>query len=101
MMLALFPVNTPIFRLKIEPEVLAAAGGDEKGAGESGLGLSGIENRVTSEMATRGIQHTAYELLRNLIVTGNGLLYITPGRAIQVLQPARLRCAPGLLRALH
>ena len=79
MMLALFPVNTPIFRLKIEPEVLAAAGGDEKVRGKVEAGLSGIENRVTSEMATRGIQHTAYELLRNLIVTGNGLLYMPPG----------------------
>lgn len=75
MMLALFPPNTSIFRLKIEDEVLAQLGQHPSIKTKVEGGLAGVERRVTSELETKALHPAAFELFKHLIVVGNVLVY--------------------------
>lgn len=76
MMLAIFPPNTPIFRLKIEDEVLAQLSQRESIKTKVETGLAGVERRVTSEFESKALHPTAFEMFKHLIVVGNVLLYV-------------------------
>lgn len=76
-MVSMFPGNTSMFRLKVEPEVLAdMQAQDATISSKVEKGLADYEARTTSEFSTRGLQHAAYEMARHLIVTGNGMFYV-------------------------
>ncbi|MCA0324038.1 MAG: head-tail connector protein [Proteobacteria bacterium] len=76
MMLALFPPKTPFFRLKVEDEVLASMSATPDIRSKVETGLSTLESRVTSELTSRGLHETSFELFKHLIVAGNVLLYL-------------------------
>lgn len=76
LMLALFPPNTPIFRLKIEDEALAQLGQHPNIKTKVEEGLAGVERRVTSEMENRALHSAAFEIFKHLIVVGNVLVHI-------------------------
>lgn len=75
MMLSLFPTNTAIFRLKIEDEVLAQLSQRPDIKTKVEAGLAGVERRVTSELSTKAIHTTAFEICKHLAVVGNALMY--------------------------
>jgi len=75
MMLACFPPNTPIFRLKIEDEVVAELDQRPNIKTKVEQGLSGVERRVTSELETQALHPAAFEVFKHLIVVGNMLVY--------------------------
>lgn len=78
LMLAVLPANTPLFRLKIEDEVLEAARQEQnpniKTKVEQQLGK--VERRVCSSLESKALHPTAFEMFKHLIVVGNGLLYL-------------------------
>ena len=83
MMMALFPPNTPVFRLKIEPEVLAQLGANPNIKTKVETGLAGVERRVTSELESKALHPAAFELFKHLIVVGNILVYVPDEGAIK------------------
>jgi Bacteriophage head to tail connecting protein len=76
MSLALFPPNTSIFRLKIEDEVLAQLAQRENIKTKVEQGLAGIERRTTSELESKGLHTSAFEIFKHLVVVGNALVYL-------------------------
>lgn len=76
MMLALFPANASIFRLKIEDETLAQLGQRPNIKTKVEQGLAGVERRVTSEMENKALHPAAFEVFKHLVVVGNHLVYV-------------------------
>lgn len=75
MMLALFPANASIFRLKIEDETLTHLGQTPNIKTKVEQGLAGVERRVTSEMENKALHPAAFEVFKHLVVVGNTLMY--------------------------
>ena len=75
MMLAVFPANTSIFRLKIEDEVLAQLSDRPNIRTKVEAGLASVERRTSSELETKGIHTTAFEIFKHLVVVGNCLMF--------------------------
>ncbi len=78
LLLALFPPNSPIFRLLIDDftieEITKQAG--MKAIVEEALGK--VERAVMTQIEGAAIRVTAFEALKLLIVSGNVLLYLPP-----------------------
>ncbi|MRN66399.1 portal protein [Brucella sp. 10RB9213] len=78
LLLTLFPPNTPIFRLLIDDFTIAEITKQEgmKAVIEEALGK--VERAVMTEIEGAAIRVTVFEALKQLIVSGNGLLYLPP-----------------------
>ena len=75
LLLALLPPNSPFFRLTIDDfDVAAIAGQDARGAVEEAL--SRIERAAMQEIEAKAMRVPVFEALKQLIVTGNALLYM-------------------------
>lgn len=78
LLLALFPPNSPFFRLKInESELTNLSEGDAELKVEIEEALSKMEKTVMEEIETSGDRVVAFEMLKHLIVCGNVLLYVS------------------------
>lgn len=75
MMLAIFPPNTSVFRLKIEDEVIAQLDARPNIKTKVEEGLAKVERRVTSELETQSLMPAAFELFKHLVVVGNVLVH--------------------------
>ncbi len=75
LLLALFPPSQPFFRLSVADEVLAEMG-ESRGATEEAL--STIEKRIVGEVNSSSIRVHLFEGIKQLVVTGNVLLYFPP-----------------------
>jgi len=84
LLLALLPPNSPFFRLTIDDATMAALGQEKVGAVEAGLAQ--LERQAMSELETSAARVPVYEALRNLIVTGNALMYIPKDGNIRVFR---------------
>lgn len=78
LMLALFPPNTPFFRLTLGDEVQQALGDDPSTKQHWEEALSSIERKITSYMEDHQIRTTMYEAFLQLIIAGNVLLFLPP-----------------------
>lgn len=78
LILALFPPNTPIFRLSIDDFTLEKLAQREGARAEVEDGLASIERAVTGEIEASNIRTVAFETARQLIATGNVLLFMPP-----------------------
>lgn len=78
LMLALFPPNSPFFRLSLGDEMLNALGGDPATQQQYEEALCKIERRITAYMETHQIRTTASEALLQLVLAGNVLLFLPP-----------------------
>lgn len=78
LMLALLPPNSPFFRLSISEEASKglANQGETKTKVEEALGK--LERKIMKYIETNQIRVTAAEALKQLVVAGNGLLYLPP-----------------------
>lgn len=75
LMMALFPPNTPFFKLSVDDFTLAElTGGDDTQRAAVDESLATIERAVISELEGEGMRNTLHECIRHLIVTGNYLL---------------------------
>jgi hypothetical protein len=86
-LLALMPPNSPFFRLKIDPKVIAELKetlGDEKFKTQIESGLARTEQDITDYMESLLIRVPAFRLFLNLIVTGNCLRVLGPEGGMKV-----------------
>ena len=93
--LTLFPVDLPFFRLSIDPfaeRALVSELGEEEAAqarAEITKSLSLIEETARVTFQTEGWGPATSELLRHLVVTGNGLIMEDPDRGPQFVDMRR------------
>jgi hypothetical protein len=87
--LTLFPTDLPFFRLTVDPFAARqlVQGMDSKGAAETRAeiekNLALIEETARLEFHTSGLSVAVTELIRHLVVTGNGLIMLDPDRGPQ------------------
>lgn len=76
LLLALFPPNSPFFRLAIDPYALKRAGVDPEVQAQMEKALSEVEKAVQTEVEVSAARVSAFEALRQLIVAGNALIHV-------------------------
>lgn len=76
LMLALFPVGSPFFKLNISEMEVKQLSGDPSAIQEVTKGLSMVERIVLNYMDANSFRPTLFDVARQLIVAGNSLLYI-------------------------
>ncbi|MPX98085.1 phage tail protein, partial [Salinivibrio sp. VYel6] len=76
MLLALFPPSQSFVRIKIDEKHLAKFSLDEQGLGQLEQALSKTEEQLVSEVEQRGLRTVLYEAMKQLLVTGNTLLFV-------------------------
>lgn len=75
LMMALFPPNTPFFKLSVDDFTLAdLTGGDTEARAQVEKSLNTIERSVITELEGEGMRNSLQESMRHLIVTGNYLI---------------------------
>lgn len=77
--MALLPPEAPFFRLKLAPE--EREGLSDKTLGQVEEALSQLERLVMDALETRVIRPAAYEAIKQLLVSGNVLMYLGPEKA--------------------
>lgn len=87
LLLALFPPNSPFFRLLVDDFTLAEmTGGQEGQRGKVEKALGSIERAVMSQLETGSTRAALHEALKQLVVVGNVLLYLTPKGQLRVFR---------------
>jgi|15BtaG_2_1085339.scaffolds.fasta_scaffold00132_8 hypothetical protein len=79
MLLSLFPAGTPFFRLLVSDQDFEQFGEDAehiKGEVEESLGK--IEIQILEEIESKNLRSTIFEAVKNLLISGNTLLYVQP-----------------------
>ena len=76
LMLAMFPINTPFFRLNLSEFQAKSLVNNPEELTKVDEGLSMVERIVMNYMEANSFRVTAFELMKQLIVAGNGLLHI-------------------------
>lgn len=84
--LALFPANTPIFRLAIDDFALKKLTQRDGMRAEVEKALNAIERTVMNEFETTAIRTSTQEALKHLLVAGNVLLFLHPEGGIRVFR---------------
>lgn len=88
LLLALLPPNSPFFRLMIDDFDLAKiAATDSRGAVEEAL--SRIERSAMNEIEAGAVRVPVFEALKQLIVTGNALVYMPKKDGMKVFRMDR------------
>lgn len=102
LLISLFPPTQPFFRLvPTDPEALRLAG--DKVQGEVEEGLTRMERIVAAEFETMALRVKLFELLKHLLVSGNGVLHVQPdgsSRTIPLEQYVARRDPMGWLECL-
>lgn len=78
LMLALFPPNSPFFRLSLGDEIQNTMPDDSAQKQQWEEALSKLERQITNYMETHQMRTTASEALLQLIIAGNVLLFLPP-----------------------
>lgn len=76
LMLAMFPINTPFFRLNLSEFQAKSLVNNPAELTKVDEGLSMVERIVMNYMEANSFRVTSFELMKQLVVAGNGLLYI-------------------------
>lgn len=79
----MLPANEPFFRLTVDADSLAALNIEPSDAEEA---LYSVEKIIQNEIEERSMRVPLFEALKQLIVGGNSLLFITPKDGIRVLR---------------
>ena len=84
LLLSLLPPNAPFFRLIVDDAKLEALIAPKRSEAEESLAK--IERMVMQEIEVRGLRVPISEALKQLIVTGNVLIYLPPEGQIRVFR---------------
>jgi hypothetical protein len=86
LLMALMPPNSPFFRLQVNNPEIREAAEQSDAVADLEKALGGIENEVTAEIEKSAIRVSAGEALKQLIVSGNVLLYMNPKGGAKVFK---------------
>ncbi len=78
LLIALLPPNQPFFRLSLDEFTIQKLTQQKGMQGEFEKAMGSIERVVMNEIEVNNFRTSVFEALRQLIVSGNVLLYITP-----------------------
>ena len=84
LLMTLLPPNAPFFRLVVDSSELEALIAEQRSEAEESLAK--IERMVMQEIEVRGLRVPISEALKQLIVTGNVLVYLPPKEQIRVFR---------------
>jgi len=84
LLLALLAPNAPFFRLNFDEPKLRAEGATQEIITEMEAALQTVEDSVMEEISRQSYRVGVHEALKNLIITGNSLLYIPPEGGLRV-----------------
>ena len=84
LLMSLLPPNAPFFRLVIDDAELEGLLAEQRSEAEKALAK--IERLVMQEIEVRGLRVPISEALKQLIVTGNVLVYLPPKEQIRVFR---------------
>lgn len=76
LMLALFPVNTPFFKLNVSEMEVKQVSDDPSAIQQITQGLSMVERIVMNHMDGNSYRPALFDLTRQLVLAGNGLVYV-------------------------
>jgi hypothetical protein len=76
LILALFPPNQAFFRLKLSDDIVQTLQASGEGKATAEAGLAKMESLILDEMEERTIRMSAFEAIKQLVVTGNTLVYV-------------------------
>lgn len=76
LILALFPPNQAFFRLKLDDLIVKSLEGSEGGKTVAEAGLARMEQLILDEIEDRTIRMSAFEVAKQLVVTGNSLVFV-------------------------
>lgn len=86
LLMALIPPNSPFFRLTMDDYTLQEMTQQEGMRAEVEEALATIERTVMHEIEANAVRVDAFEALKQLIVTGNVLLYLPPEGGMRVFR---------------
>lgn len=89
LLLALLPPNAPFFRLSIDDFTLEKLTQQEGMRGKVEEGLNRIERSVMNEIESNAIRVGGFEALKQLLVTGNVLVYLPKEGGVRVFRMDR------------
>lgn len=89
LLLALLPPNAPFFRLSIDDFTLEKLTQQEGMRGKVEEGLNRIERSVMNEIESNAIRVGGFEALKQLLVTGNVLVYLPKDGGVRVFRMDR------------
>lgn len=92
LLLALFPPNSPFFRLAIDDFTLEKLAKKEGARAEIEEALNSIERAVMTELETTPTRAPVFEGLKHLLVAGNALIYMLPEGGFKVFGIERYVC---------
>ena len=100
LLLTLLPPNSPFFRLVINeadlPQAVPQTPEEEKLKTDVEEGLNRCERMIMTDIETSSLRVMVFEALRQLIVTGNSLLYVGPQeKDTPTGDPSRRVLGPG------
>ena len=84
LLLALMPPNQTFFRLQLDDFALEQLTGAKEARSEVEAALGQMERAVQIELETTGTRVSVFEGVKQLLVTGNVLLYVLPEGGIKV-----------------
>ena len=104
LLLSLLPPNSPFFRLTIDDMALQELGPEaEEIKTEIDIALSRVERAVMRDIETNNIRVAMFEALKQLIVTGNALVFLPKAGGMRVFRLDRYvvkRCPLGFVRMM-
>tara|TARA_R110002020_G_scaffold215623_2_gene422872 strand:+ start:374 stop:1939 length:1566 start_codon:yes stop_codon:yes gene_type:complete len=86
LLLALLPPNAPFFRLQVDTNKLQQEGAPEEVISEIDSALRKVEDSVMDEIAKERYRIAVHEALKQLIITGNALLYMPEDGGMRVFR---------------
>ena len=84
LLMTLLPPNSPFFRLTIDDFDLLELGGDARGKAEEALAR--IERSAAQVIESKAIRVPTFEALKQLIVSGNALVHLSPKGGMKVFR---------------
>ena len=89
LLLALLPPNAPFFRLVIDRYEMEKEGMGEDFRTELEAALADVERAVSQEVEVEAFRVGIFEALRQLLISGNALLYLPDDGGMRVFRPDR------------
>ena len=86
LLMTLLPPNSPFFRLTIDDFDIQAIGGNEKARGAIEEALARIERTSMQEIEATAVRVPIHEALKQLIVSGNSLVYLPKKGGMKVFR---------------
>lgn len=92
LLLTLLPPNASFFKFNLDDETVRELSGKDDMRAEIEEALSSIERTIVGQVETTRLRVPVFEVMKQLLVAGNVLVYMPPGGGIKVFRLDRYVC---------